>query len=94
MKIREKLENLNWDDNIEHLVALAYLAGQEKATKEICDIHNHKIANMRKYAKNLRYHKMASSVIDAGQGDLIYSGHYAGDVTTELCDDEWPLNNK
>jgi hypothetical protein len=96
MKIREKLNNLDWNDPIENLVALAYLAGQEKATKEICDIHNSRIAAMRKAANDCRYHNLAHSIIDAWKDgkridDMIYSGNYAGDVTNELCDDEWPI---
>jgi len=87
--IAEKINDLDWDNPVERLVALAYIAGQEAATKTICDIHNSRIAKMRQAAKNHRYHRLANSIIDAG-GDMIYSPHYAGDVTCELCADEWP----
>lgn len=89
MKIREKFKNLNWDNEVEHMVALAYLAGKEEATKRICDIHNTQISQMQNRAKSCRYYKMAYSII--GGNNIIYSPDYAGDVTSELCNDEWTL---
>jgi len=96
MKIREKLQKLDWDNEVERLVALGYLAGREAAAREICDIHNERLAKMRDAAQSCRYYHMANAIINAGQGagnedDTIYSPDYAGDVTEELCADEWPI---
>ena len=91
MTIREKLQSLDWDNPIEKLVALAYLAGQEVATRKICDEHNKRVAKMRTKASEMRYHKLANAVIDAAGGDIIYDSNYAQGVLEELCEDEWPL---
>ena len=101
MTIREKLQNLDWTDSVEHLVALAYIAGQEEATKNICDEHNRRMTIMREAADRCRYRFMAHAILNApktnsrtGHGwngdDTIYSPNYAGDVTEVLCANEWP----
>ena len=91
MTILQKIQaslNGDWSDPETKMIALAYLAGKEAATKRICDEHSARIKKMRVAASAVRYHKLATAIIDAGGSGIIYSADYAGDVTNELCADE------
>lgn len=75
-------------DNILKLIAMAYHIGKETATRQICDIHNERIAKARKAAKSARYHRMAGAILDAMGGDMIYTDAYAGGMTRTFGGDE------
>jgi hypothetical protein len=92
MTIREKIEtavNSDWSDPLDKLIALAYLAGQEVATKKLCDTYAERVAKMRSATIGLRYYRQANQIVDAAGGDLIYDANYAQDVRMELCADEY-----
>lgn len=83
--VREKSVDME-SDSMEKLVYLAYYIGREEATREVSDRYKELIKGQRERAEKCRYHKMANDVI--GNGLFVYSGDYAGDMTSMFGRDE------
>ena len=77
----------NWEENPESLKLMqyAYYAGEERATKIICDKARKIFSEQREKAKQCRYHNMAEQII--GKQTMIYSVNYSGDFTELFGDD-------
>ena len=89
-RIKAALENYSADtDNLDKLVALAYLIGREEATKEISDKYSNLLKEQKERAKECRYHNMAAYIV--GEADYIYSPDYANETNCLFGSDETNL---
>ena len=96
MTIKERIAQAkHGESEIDHLIFAVYEMGKEAAAKEICEEHNRRVELMRQAANAHQYRHLCNSIIDAGQGkpygDIIYTPHYAGDMTSTFGDDEWTI---
>lgn len=94
MTIRERvkiaLDNCDCEkDDLNKLVALAYMMGQEEATRRISDRYNATFAAQHERAEACRYYKMAAEIV--GPEKFLYSSDYAGEMTTIFGKDETEL---
>lgn len=97
MTIKERIaQAARGESEIDHLIFAVFEMGKEAAAREICDEHNRRVALMRQAANTHPYRHLCNSIIDAGQGepygDIIYTPHYAGDMTDTFGNDEWTLD--
>lgn len=76
-------------DTLDALIAFAYYAGREEATKESHDKYNALIEEQNKRADECRYSHMAHKVV--GDQKYIYSPDYAGDMLETYGSDETEL---
>lgn len=89
-RIKQAVANLDCEkDDLNKIIALAYYMGREEATKEISDCYNKHIAEQKARAAACRYHKMAAEIV--GSADYLYSGDYAGTMTSTFGDDPTKL---
>jgi len=91
MTIEERIRQaLTWETEEDKLIAIIYEMGKEAATKTVCDEHNKRLIKMQAAARASRYHILCRKIIDEG-GGIIYSPHYAGDITETFGDNEISL---
>lgn len=76
-------------DTVDALLAFAYYAGREEATKESHDKYTALIEGQNKRAATCRYHHMVRYII--GEQKYIYSPDYAGDKLETYGDIETVL---
>lgn len=86
-RIKAAFENFDCGkDDINKIIALAYYAGKEKATREVSDSYKQLIQEQRKRAENCRYKHMANKII--GDQNYIYFGDYDCGMTGCFGNDE------
>lgn len=73
-------------DDARKLIAIAYYMGRESAAREVSDSYTAVLREQLKRANECRYRNMAMAI----QGDVhyVYSGDYAGDMTSTFGPDE------
>lgn len=86
-RIKQAVNNLDCEtDNIDKIIALAYMIGKEKATREVSNAYNKLLAEQRERAEKCRYHNMAAEII--GDERYIYFGDYDGAMCYTFGSDE------
>lgn len=79
-RINEAVKAWNGEiDNIDKLIAAAYLIGRERATKEVSDKYNSILKAQIERANKCRYHKMALEV--QGNVEFVYTSEYSGSIS-------------
>lgn len=73
-------------DDINKIIALAYMIGKEEATREVSDQYAQLIKEQRKRADNCRYKHLANAVI--GDQSYIYFGDYDNAMTAIFGSDD------
>ena len=86
-RIKQAVDNYDCEkDNLDKIIALAYMIGKEKATKEVSDAYSKLLAEQRERAEKCRYHKMAAEII--GDKEHLYFGDYDGGMRYTFGSDE------
>ena len=86
-RIKQAVNNLDCEtDNIDKIIALAYMIGKEKATREVSNAYNKLLAEQRERAEKCRYHNMASEII--GDKKYIYFPSYSGEMSAIFGEDD------
>ena len=86
-RIKQAVNNFDCEtDNIDKIIALAYMIGKEKATRDVSNAYNKLLVEQRKRAENCRYHNMAAEII--GDKKYIYFPSYSGEMSAIFGEDD------
>lgn len=79
-RIKQAVNNLDCSkDDVNKIIALAYMIGKEEATRTVSDEYKKLIKEQRKRADNCRYKHLANKII--GEQNYIYFGDYDNAMT-------------
>ena len=86
-RLAEALNNFTKADvgSLDRLLAYAYYAGREQATRAYADKVREVLKEQQERARSLRYYKLGMYV--QGNIDYVYSSDYAGDYQAEFGND-------